>query len=92
MQYEWDPKKAESNHKKHGVSFVEATTVFLDPLAMTFDDPDHSTDEYRYITVGASTAGRVLFVSIGERGETVRIISARCATRREIHGYEEGEF
>jgi hypothetical protein len=92
VRYEWDPRKAEANQRKHGVSFVEAATVFLDPLALTFDDPDHSTGERQYITVGASTGGRILFVAIAERDDRVRIISARCATRREIHGYEEGEF
>jgi hypothetical protein len=92
VQYEWDRKKAEANLKKHRVSFVEATTVFLDPLAVSFDDPDHSAGERRYITIGTSTAGRVLFVAIAERGEMVRIISARCATRREVHGYQEGKF
>jgi len=90
VQYEWDSKKAEANLKKHKVSFVEATTVFLDPLAVTFDDPDHSASEHRYITIGTSQFGRVLFVSIAEREDRIRIISARRATRRETDGYQEG--
>jgi len=92
VQYEWDPEKAEANFRKHRVSFVEATTVFRDPLAVTFDNPDHSSGEHRYITIVKSTAGRSLFVAIAERGDRVRIISARRATRREVHGYQEGKF
>jgi hypothetical protein len=92
VQYEWDPKKADANVKKHGVSFVEAATVFLDPLAVTFDDPDHSAGEHRHITIGTSTAGRVLFVATAERGDRIRVISARPATRREIHDYQEHEL
>jgi uncharacterized DUF497 family protein len=92
VQYEWDARKARTNLAKHGVPFPEATTVFLDPLAVTFDDPDHSADEQRFITIGRSTADRVLFVATAERAERIRIISARDATRREAHGYEEGQF
>jgi uncharacterized DUF497 family protein len=92
VEYEWDQKKAGTNLRKHGVSFGEATTVFLDPLAMTFDDPDHSASEHRFVTIGTSTNGRVLFVSTAEHGGNVRIISARRARRREIHGFEEGKF
>ena len=92
MQYEWDSRKARTNLARHGVSFPEATTVFLDPLAVTFDDPDHSADEQRFITIGRSTADRVLSVATAERSERIRIISAREATRREVYGYEEGQF
>ena len=92
MKYEWNLKKAASNLRKHRVSFAEATTVFLDSLAVTFDDPDHSVGEQSCITLGRSAAGRVLFVASVERGERIRIISARRATRREVHGYQEGKF
>jgi len=88
--YEWDIKKAARNLRKHGVSFDEAKTVFLDPLAETFDDPDHSDEERRFITLGMSTSQRLLFVAHADSGEDrVRIISARAATRRETHAYQE---
>jgi hypothetical protein len=90
MKYEWDHKKAASNQKKHGVSFREASTVFGDPLAITFDDPDHSTDEERYVTFGSSTTGRLLVVSHTRRDDRTRIISVREATRLERSIYEEG--
>ncbi len=89
MQFEWDPKKARSNLKKHGVSFEEAVTVFYDPLSATFDDPDHSSTEPRFITIGYSTVNRLLFVSHSDRGETLRIISARIATAHERKRHEE---
>lgn len=89
MNFEWDPDKAVQNRRKHGVSFHEAATVFGNPLAMTYHDPDHSTTERRFITVGLSSAGRVLIVAHTERGENVRIISARKTTRRERKYYEE---
>lgn len=92
MKYEWDPKKAGRNLRKHNVSFAEATTVFLDPLAVTFDDPDHSVAEKRFITIGHSSADRLLFVAHADRGDRIRIISARKATRKETHAYEEGSF
>jgi uncharacterized DUF497 family protein len=87
---EWDPKKAASNQRRHGVDFHEAGTVLDDPLSVTFGDPDHSASERRYLTIGASTTGRILVVSHTERGEAVRLISARRATRRERKFYEEG--
>lgn len=90
MIYEWDIRKAARNLRKHGVSFDEAKTVFLDPLAETFDDPDHSDEERRFITLGISTSQRLLFVAHADSGEDrVRIISARVATRSETHAYEE---
>jgi uncharacterized DUF497 family protein len=61
--YEWDPRKAATNLRKHGVSFDEATSVFADAFALTFDDPDHSAEELRFITIGTSSTERVLFVS-----------------------------
>lgn len=83
MQFEWDRKKAKKNDRKHKVSFDEAVTVFYDPLSATFDDPDHSVDEQRLITVGYSSHGHLLIVSHTERGKTIRIISARIATSHE---------
>ena len=89
MTYEWDPVKAAANVRKHGVSFAEAASVFLDPVALTFTDPDHSEDEARAITIGRSARHRVLFVAHTERADRIRIISARRATRREQEQYEE---
>ena len=91
MVYEWDNKKAGKNVKKHGVSFMEAATVFLDPLAVTFDDPDHSIEEQRLLTVGMSARQRILIVNYTERDDVIRIISAREAEPKEIRIYEEGE-
>jgi uncharacterized DUF497 family protein len=89
--YEWDPAKAAANLEKHGVSFANASTVFLDPLAATWPDPDHSASERRFITLGLSTEAQLLFVAHQEIAEDrIRIISARRATRRERHGYQEG--
>ena len=90
MIYEWNGKKAKANRRKHGVSFEEAATVFLDPLAMTYPDPHHSRDEEREITIGHSTSNQVVFVSHCQRGERIRIISARQATGSERKQYEEG--
>ena len=87
--YEWDPDKAANNWRKHGVAFAEAASVFLDPIALTFDDPDHSDEELREITIGVSTEQRVLFVSHCMRGDRIRIISARRARQREIIQYAE---
>jgi uncharacterized DUF497 family protein len=90
MRVEWDPKKAASNLRRHKVSFEEASTALEDGLSLTGDDPDHSIDEARQITFGISSAGRLLVVSHTERGERIRIISARLATRTEGELYEEG--
>jgi uncharacterized protein len=89
MRFEWDRRKAESNLRKHDVSFDEAVTVFYDPLAATFDDPLHSSDEERLLTIGYSLQGRLLVVSHVERGGVVRLISARRATLRERKRHEE---
>jgi uncharacterized DUF497 family protein len=89
--YEWDPAKAKRNLREHGVSFEEAATAFLDPLAMTYPDPDHSNEEDREITIGYSTGQRLLFVSHVQRSNRTRIISARVATRREHQQHEEGK-
>jgi uncharacterized DUF497 family protein len=90
MEFEWDPKKAIINLRKHKVSFQEATSIFGDPLAITFDDPDHSTKEIRCITFGLSNNKRLLVVSHTERSDRTRIISARLMDRAERRIYEEG--
>jgi len=90
VQFEWDLKKTANNLRKHGISFKEAATVFGDPLSMTFEDPDHSIDEQRFVTIGESRKRRVLVVAHTDRGGVIRIISARKATRRERKFYEEG--
>jgi hypothetical protein len=90
VTYEWDPVKAAANIKKHRVTFEEAASVFLDPTALTFWDPDHSEEEDREITIGRSTRQRVLFVAHVAGEGRLRIISARRATRQEQKQYEEG--
>ena len=89
LKFEWDPKKAASNLSKHGVSFEEALTVFGDPLARIFDDEDHSIEEQREIIIGHSVKERLLVVCFTSQGESVRILSARKATRKERKDYEE---
>ncbi len=89
MIFEWDPRKAKSNLREHGVAFEDAATVFLDPLAVSYPDPDHSGEEEREVTIGYSTEQRLLFVSHCMRGGRHRIISARKATRRERKQHEE---
>ncbi len=90
MRFEWDPAKAVSNIRKHGVSFDEAVTVFKDPLAFIFDDMAHLEQEHREIIIGVSALRRMILVCFVERVKnTVRIISARPATRQEINDYEE---
>lgn len=90
MTFEWDEKKAVSNLKKHGVSFVEAATVFLDPLSITVVDSEHSEEEYRFLDVGLSDKGRLLVVSYAERVSHIRIISSRTALPVERKAYEKG--
>jgi uncharacterized DUF497 family protein len=85
---EWDPAKADANLRKHGVSFEEAASVLADPVSITLPDPDHSRGENRLLLLGHSAAGRLLIASITERGDTVRIISARAMTPRERRTYE----
>ncbi|MBT4069182.1 MAG: BrnT family toxin [Candidatus Marinimicrobia bacterium] len=89
MIFEWDQDKAENNIKNHSLSFKEASTVFGDPLAITFDDHDHSIGEYRFLTFGSTNTGKLVVVSYTERGETVRLISARLVTKQERKIYEE---
>ena len=89
MEFEWDPKKAARNLRKHRVSFSEAASVFGDRLGTTVSNPDHSLAEDRYITVGMSSRRRLLMVAHTERGERIRIINARELTRAERDAYEE---
>jgi len=91
LRFEWDARKAADNRAKHKVSFEEAVTVFGDPLGRITDDPRHSDDEERFVLLGQSRRRRVLVVMFTERGEAIRLISARKATRREWRTYEEGE-
>lgn len=88
MGFGWDSRKASTNLRRHGVAFVDAASVFADPLARIFADPDHSDQEQREPIVGRTTANRLLIVSFVERGDNVRIISARRATAGETHDYE----
>ena len=91
MEFEWDGEKELTNVDKHGVAFSEASTVFGDPFEVTIPDPDHSVGEYRFLSAGVSSAGRVLVVSFLERTDNrIRIISARAASRRERRQYETG--
>lgn len=90
LQFEWDSKKARSNKRKHGITFEEASTIFGDPLSITIHDPAHSISEDRFITIGTSANGRLIVVVHTERGDTIRIISARNATRNEKRQYEQG--
>jgi uncharacterized protein len=82
MKFDWDPDKARRNVEKHQVSFQEAATVFDDPLSSTFPDSQHSSGEARWVIIGQSQDGRVLFVAHADRGNLTRIISAREVTRR----------
>ena len=91
MTFTWDPRKADQNRKTHGVDFREAATVFDDALSTTFPDVDHSVGERRFLIIGLSAAGRILVVTHTEAGDTIRIISARRATRREQRFYEEDD-
>jgi uncharacterized DUF497 family protein len=88
MRFECDPKKAKSNFKKHGVPFEEAVNVFYDPLAATFEDPDHLGNEWRFVTIGYSSRNHFLVVSHSDREEVLRIISARIATAPERRRHE----
>ncbi len=88
MKFEWDPRKARQNLLDHGISFEEATTVFGDPLAGTIPDPDHSSGQARFLTIGLISNGRLIVVSHIEEGGTIRIIGARQATIHERRQYE----
>ena len=91
MQFEWDPKKAEENLRKHAVGFREASTVFGDPLEVTIPDPDHSEGEARFLSVGLSAEGRLLVVAYTEREGKVRVVQARVAAPKERRAYESGQ-
>jgi uncharacterized DUF497 family protein len=88
LVFSWDERKASSNLRRHGVRFEEAATVFIDPTGRSYDDPDHSQHELRFLLVGHSLAGRILLVVHAEKDDTMRIISARRATPREREDYE----
>ncbi|MCL4835567.1 MAG: BrnT family toxin [Caldilineaceae bacterium] len=92
LNFEWDDEKAKENLKNHEVSFDESATVFSDLYSITIPDPDHSTDEDRYIDIGASEKGRLLVVSYTERGTNIRIISCRKPTPTERRRYESGNY
>jgi len=89
VQYDWDAEKATRNFSKHRVSFEEATTVFEDPLFVVFADPRHSLEENRFIIIGETARRKLLMVAYSERGDRIRIISARKATPKERKVYEE---
>ncbi|MBN1505690.1 MAG: BrnT family toxin [Sedimentisphaerales bacterium] len=89
IEFEWDPEKAKANRSRHRISFGEAATALRDPLGITVFDPDHSQDEDRYLTVGMSDRGRAMIVAHTDRGDRIRIISARELTRTEREHYEE---
>jgi uncharacterized DUF497 family protein len=91
LSFSWDPQKAESNAKKHAVSFEEASTVFGDPLSLTIPDPLHSIGESRFVILGNSHQGRLLVVVYTEQDGQIRIISARLATGAERRQYESGQ-
>ena len=88
LEFEWDEDKAKTNLNKHGVTFEEASSVFGDPLAVTFPDPDHSEDEDRELTIGYSDNDRLLIVSHTRRGDNIRLINARRAAKSERDVYE----
>ena len=91
LRFSWDPRKAIRNQRKHGISFPEATTAFADLLSVTIPDPDHSVGEHRYLLVGMTALSQLVVVAHSERGDEIRLISARQATRAERETYEEGE-
>jgi uncharacterized DUF497 family protein len=90
LEFEWDEDKARQNIEKHGISFEEAATIFGDPLSLTIDDPQHSRGEIRLVTVGETVTRRVVVVVHTERGDSLRIITTREATRHERRTYESG--
>ena len=89
LTFEWDLEKARENEQKHEVSFLEASEVFDDDHSSTVQDPDHSVDEERYLIFGVSKQGKYMVVSYTERGDRIRLISARQMTPRERRAYEE---
>jgi len=92
LEFDWNESKAISNKNKHGISFSEAATIFADPLELTISDPDHSFEEYRFISIGRSKAGNLLTVSYTERQPNIiRIISCRSVTKQEKKFYEQSD-
>jgi len=91
LRFEWDAAKARLNLSKHSVSFEEASTVFGDRGAITISDPLHSLAEERFVTIGVSETGKILVVVATERGDSLRLISARPASKRERKQYEEAD-
>jgi uncharacterized DUF497 family protein len=90
VEFEWDSGKARINLRKHGVTFEEAATVFDNPLASYYEDPDHSIAERRYLAIGTSSKGRLIHIAFADRAGRIRIIQAREVTRNERQQYEEG--
>ena len=88
LEFEWDPRKAGANRRRHKVSFEEAATVFADPMSLTIPDPDHSDEEKRFVILGVSLRNRLLVVVHTERRNRIRLISARKATPAERHQYD----
>jgi uncharacterized DUF497 family protein len=91
VEFEWDPDKAAANLKKHGVDFVEATTIFGDPLEVTISDPNHSKGETRFLSLGLSAEARILVVAYTEREGKIRVVHARVAAPKERRAYESGQ-
>jgi len=91
LRFTWDPAKAATNIRKHGLPFPEAATAFGDPLSITIPDPDHSASEERFLLIGLSKRGRLVVVAHAERGNEIRIINARFPTRHERRTYEEDQ-
>ncbi len=91
LVFEWDPAKAEENHRKHGVAFDEAASAFADTLSITIFDPDHSEAEERFVLIGLSAQNRLVVVVHTERDDRIRLVSARLASSHERRDYEEGE-
>ncbi len=89
VQVVWDPRKAASNQRKHGVSFSDAEAVLLDPFALTTED-SRARGEQRFVSIGTDSSDRIVVVVFAYRGKTIRLISARNATRKERNSYEEG--
>jgi uncharacterized protein len=90
LRFAWDPRKASANLRKHGVSFWDAASAFEDPLSITIPDPLHSETEERFVLIGVSRKQHLVVVAHVERGDIIRIISARIASRAERLTYEEG--
>ena len=89
LRFTWDPAKAAANLRKHGVSFIEASTAFADPFSITIPDPDHSVGEEYFVLLGRTDRDRIVAVAHVERRDLIRLVSARLATRRERKTYEE---